>query len=78
MNTEPSNPGLRPSALSPGRNVQNNKLGLKSRAQPEGLSLSAWLGLGWNLVLLFQRATVPWPYYFRPSVVNGVFWGPRG
>ena len=37
--------GLRPSALGPARNVQNNKLGLKSRAQPEGLGLTLPLGL---------------------------------
>ena len=37
MNTEiVRSSNLGPSALGPARNVQNNKLGLKSRAQPEG------------------------------------------
>ena len=41
MNTEI----VRPLALGPAQNVQNNKLGLKSRAQLEGLGLTLPLGL---------------------------------
>jgi hypothetical protein len=46
MNTEiVRSSNLEPSAFGPAQNVQNNKLGLKSRAQPEGLGLTLPLGL---------------------------------